>query len=52
MQPVPSEWLDKVTYVTPNEHEAEALYPGKTSEEILLMQEERFFMRSIRILQS
>lgn len=44
VQPVPSEWLDKVTYVTPNEHEAEALYPGKTSEEILLMQEERFFM--------
>ena len=44
MQPVPPEWLDKVTYVTPNEHEAEALYPGKTSEEILLMQEERFFM--------
>ena len=30
--------------MTPNEHEAEALYPGKTSEEILLMQEERFFM--------
>lgn len=44
VQPVPSEWLDKVTYVTPNEHEAEALYPGKTSEEILLLQEERFFM--------
>ena len=44
VQEIPSAWLDKVSYVTPNEHEAEALYPGKTVEEILLAHEERFLI--------
>lgn len=44
VQPIAADWLTKVTYVTPNEHEAAALYPGKTSDEILLLQEERFLI--------
>lgn len=30
-----SAWLDKVTYLTPNEHELSALYPGVSQEEVL-----------------
>ncbi len=32
---VPEEVLEKVSYVTPNEHEAALMFPGKTTEEIL-----------------
>lgn len=36
VQPISLSAIKKTTYLTPNEHEAEALFPGKTLEEILL----------------
>ena len=44
VQGIPKDWIDKITYVTPNEHEAAALCPGMTPEEILLSHEEHFIM--------
>ena len=32
----PAEWVEEATYVTPNEHEASALYPGMSPEKILI----------------
>ncbi len=32
---IPKDWIDKVTYITPNEHEAALMFPGMTREEIL-----------------
>ena len=37
-------WARDAAFVTPNEHEAQALFPGKTTEEILLQNEGRLLM--------
>ena len=37
-------WAKDAAFVTPNEHEAQALFPGKTTEEILLQNEGRLLM--------
>ena len=38
------EWAQDAAFVTPNEHEAQALFPGKTTEQILLENEGRLLM--------
>ncbi len=38
------EWAQDAAFVTPNEHEAQALFPGKTTEQILLENEDRLLM--------
>lgn len=38
------EWAKDAAFVTPNEHEAKALFPGKSTEEILLENEGRLLM--------
>lgn len=38
------EWAKDAAFVTPNEHEAQSLFPGKTTEEILLENEGRMLM--------
>lgn len=40
----PAAWLDEVTYVTPNEHEASSLYPGMSAEDILTGHSRRVIM--------
>ena len=38
------EWAQDAAFVTPNEHEAQALFPGKSTEQILLENEGRLLM--------
>ena len=38
------DWAQDAAFVTPNEHEAQALFPGKTTEQILLENEGRLLM--------
>lgn len=37
-------WAEDAAFITPNEHEAKALFPGKTTEQILLENEGRLLM--------
>ena len=39
-----ADWAKDAAFITPNEHEAQALFPGKTTEEILLQNEGRLLM--------
>lgn len=41
---IPKEWIDKVTYITPNEHEASLMFPGESCDEILLSHEGKIIM--------
>lgn len=41
---IPKEWIDKVTYITPNEHEASLMFPGESRDEILLSHEGKIIM--------
>ena len=36
-----SAWLEAATYITPNEHELAALYPGQATEDTMLANEGR-----------
>ena len=36
------DWAKDAAFITPNEHEAQALFPGKSTEEILLENEAAF----------
>ena len=38
------DWAKDAAFITPNEHEAQALFPGKSTEEILLENEGRLLM--------
>ena len=38
------DWAKNAAFITPNEHEAQALFPGKSTEEILLENEGRLLM--------
>ena len=39
-----SEWLKLATYITPNEHELSALYPNQSTEETLLVNENKIIV--------
>lgn len=41
---IPQEWIDKVTYLTPNEHEAALLFDGMDRDEILKSQAGKVIM--------
>lgn len=41
---IPEEWIEKVAYLTPNEHEAALLFPHLTKEEILQKYPEKVIM--------
>ena len=40
----PEEWMEKASYITPNEHEAKLMFPGMSRSEILSAHPDKLIM--------